>query len=229
VKVFLLPLDHTQSFFYAEDTEDEAATPSNRLGWCGWCERMIRRIRSTFKHPKGRLARKMKQGWDWLQRRMHPDEPLLAALRTAPTITVYHRSSLPEQEARALWCAYLRRRLRRHVPWLVFDALLSPLALLLTPLPGPNVIGYWFAYRAVRHLLILLGIRRALSGRVETRFRPVAALDAIEGCADKQWRDRAATQYKLKGLHDFVERLAPEPATAAARDATGGMKRPCDC
>jgi hypothetical protein len=224
VKVFLLPLDHTESFFYAEhDGDDEATTPS-RTGLRGWFERTTHRLKSSLRHPKSRLARKMKQIWEGLQRRMHPDEPLLAALRSAPTIEVAHPDSMTSDEARDLWCTYLRRRFRRHLPWLLFNGLLSPLSLLLTPLPGPNVIGYWFAYRGVRHLLILLGIRRALSGRVETVFRPVAGLDATEGQADREWLKRTATDYELKGLHDFVERIAPGPSTEPAAEATRGTQ-----
>jgi hypothetical protein len=228
VKVFLLPLDRTQSCFYAEHEGDDGVTPL-RPGLRGRFERTKHRLISALRHPKGRLAVKMRQLWDGLQRRMHPDEPLLAGLRSAPTIEVIHPPSLSSGEARDLWLAYLRRRFRRHLPWLLFNALLSPLALLLTPLPGPNVIGYWFAYRGVHHLLILLGIRRALSGRVETSFRPAAELDATDGRADREWMDRTATQHQLKGLHDFVERIASGPPTVPAAEVTRGTQPPCEC
>jgi hypothetical protein len=228
VKVFLLPLDPRQSFFYFEDDNDGPGAIPSHAGLRGWAERTAHRVRSAIRHPKGRVAQKLRQGWDWLQRRIHPDEGLLAALLWAPTIDVYHRSSLPAAETHALWLAYLRRRVRRHLPWLLFDAVLAPLSLVLALLPGPNVIGYWFAYRAVRHVLILLGIRRALSGRVETKFHPVDDLDPSGNCADEQWRTRAVQQYALNGLHDFVARIAPEPGAATtattAGDRTGGAK-----
>ena len=219
MKVFLLPLDRRQSFFYYEDDGDESGAIPAHAGVRGWVERTSHRARSAIRHPKGRLAQKLRQGWDWLQRRIHPDEGLLAALLRAPTIDVHHRSSLPAAEAQALWHAYLRRRVRRHLPWLVFDAVLAPLSLALALLPGPNVIGYWFAYRAVRHLLILLGIRRALSGRVETVFHPVEDLDSSGNCADERWRTRAVEQYALNGLHDYVARIAPEPEAVAEAEA----------
>jgi hypothetical protein len=172
----------------------------------------------------------MKRAWDWLERRMHPDEPLLAALRSAPTIEVHHASSLASTDARTLWSCYLRGRMRRHLLWLVFDGALAPLTVLLAPLPGPNLIGYWFAYRALRQLLMLLGIRRASSGRVETMFHPVEDLDGPGGPGREQWLARAATHYELKGLPDFVARLSPPVATATARasDESGGAERPCD-
>jgi len=228
VKVFLLPLDQRQSFFYFEDDSDVPGAISAHAGLRGWAEQTAYRVRLAIRHPKGRLAQKLRQGWDRLQRRIHPDEALLAALLWAPKIDVYHRSSLPAALAQALWLAYLRRRIRRHLPWLLFDAVLAPLSLVLALLPGPNVIGYWFAYRAVRHVLILLGIRRALSGRVETMFHPVEDLDRSGDCADAEWRTRAVQRYALNGLHDFVARMAPESEAAAtattAGDTTGGAE-----
>ena len=239
VKVFLLPLDSQRSFFYSEDRA-EAGGPSHQArhgGLRGLLERTYRRVLWVFRHPQGRLTRWMKRTWDWLERRMHPDEPLLAALRTAPTIEVHHGAALASTEARALWCRYLRGRMRRHLLWLAFDGVLTPLTgIFLAPLPGPNFIGYWFTYRAVLQLLMLLGIRRASSGRVETTFHPDEDLDAPDGPGDPQWLDRTATQYALNGLHDFVARISPPAATttatttatAKAQDESGGAERPCD-
>jgi hypothetical protein len=235
VKVFLLPLDTRWHVFYFEEDadSDSSAEPVEHGGLRGYLERLYHRWRWSFRHPSGRVTKWMRRVWDWLQRRMHPDEPLLASLRSAPTIEVYHGVSLPATEVRALWLAYLRGRMRRHVFWLVFDAAVAPLTILLAPLPGPNLIGYWFAYRAVHQLLMLLGIRRALSGRVETTFHPAAGLDGPGGTGDDQWLARAATQYQLDGVHDFVARISPRPATArtnaaTAPDETGAAERPCD-
>jgi hypothetical protein len=232
VKVFLLPLDQRQSFFYFEDDGDAPGAISSHAGLRGWAERTAYRVRLAVRHPKGRLAQTLRRCWDCLQRQIHPDEALLAALRWAPTLDVYHRSSQPAALAQTLWLAYLRRRIRRHLSWLLFDAVLAPLSLVLALLPGPNVIGYWFAYRAVRHVLILLGIRRALSGRVETRFHPVEDLDLSSDFADAAWRTRAVQRYALYGLHDFVARIAPVPEAAAttstaattAETTTGGAE-----
>jgi hypothetical protein len=228
LKVFLLPLDQRQSFFYFEDDSDLPGALSGHAGLRGWAERAAYRLRSALRHPKGRLTQKLRQGWEWLQRRIHPDEALLAALLWAPTVDVYHRSSVPAQLAQSLWLAYLRRRIRRHLPWLLFDAILAPLSLVLALLPGPNIIGYWFAYRAARHVLILIGIRRALSGRLETVFLPVEDLDPSGDCADAEWRTRAVQKYALNGLHDFVARIASEPEAAAtatsAGETTGGAE-----
>jgi hypothetical protein len=242
VKVFLIALDHRQSFFYSEDDADDAPVSSNRSGWRGWLERSSQRVTAALRHPQGGLLLALKRCWDWLQRRMHPDERLLAALRKARVIEIHHPASHSAEAVLAAWRAYLRRRVWRHLGWLVFDGLLAPLSVFLWVLPGPNVIGYWFAYRAVLHVLILLGIRRALRGRVETIVHPVAGLDHGGDDAGRHVVARAATQYELKGLHAFVARIAPghAPSTPAAEtetgtegvvehDSAGSLERPCDC
>jgi hypothetical protein len=220
VKIFLIPLDPAPSVFYSEHETREDATPfrPERRGLPGWFDRTVRRARSSITNSEGRLAVWLKRAWNGLKRRMHPDEPLLAALRTAPALAVYHRPSLGADRVVALWTSYLRSRRRRHGFWFVVDVLLSPLSILLTPLPGPNIIGYWFAYRSVLNGLILLGIRRALSGRVETTFH---ALDDLEpgGHADRQWLSRAATHHELTGLPDFLARMTP---------TANPLQRPCD-
>ena len=232
MKVFLLRLDSEQSVFYYEDDPD-AAGPSDREdhgGLRGFVERVHQRVHRSLRHPRSPLTKRLKRAWDWLERRMHPDEPLLAALRSAPAIHVHHGSSLSSDDARALWCSYLRRRRRRHLLWLIFDGVLAPLTgLLLAPLPGPNVVGYWFTYRVVRQVLILIGIRRAISGRVETMFHPVEDLDGSGGPGDEEWLARAATHHELKGLREFVARISRPAAWAAgARDESGGADKPCD-
>jgi hypothetical protein len=228
VKVYLLPLAQRQSFFYFEDDAGETGTVPPQPGLRGWAERTAHRLRSSVRHPKGRLGQKLRQGWDWLQRRLHPDEPLLAALLWAPRVDVHHPSSLPAAEAGALWDVYLQRRVRRHIPWLLFNGALAPLSVVLALLPGPNIIGYWFAYRAVRHLLILLGICRVRRGRVATKFHAIDGLDCSGDCGDVEWRTRAVQRYALFGLHDFVARMAPEPAAvtdAAAGDESQASRR----
>ena len=101
-------------------------------------------------------------------------------MRKASEIEIYHPTTMSSEEAQTLWVDYMARCRRRHLPWLVVNALLSPISLLLAPIPGPNLIGYWFAYRAVKDLLALLGLRHAQDSQVATTFRPREVL-AIAG------------------------------------------------
>ncbi|HMB08885.1 MAG TPA: hypothetical protein VKP69_34800 [Isosphaeraceae bacterium] len=185
MKIYLEQTDDGRRIFRADGLEDDEDLPlPGRGGVRGWLVRRLHALKHSFHHPKSGLAQRMRRVWDWLRRRMHPDEPLLIRLRTAHAIEVHHPASLSTQEARSAWSDYLARRLRRYLPWLILNALLAPLTVLLVPLPGPNLIGYWIAYRAVRDLLAILGVRRALSGRVEATFHGGGGRAAVVGSAD---------------------------------------------
>jgi hypothetical protein len=97
----------------------------------------------------------------WLLRLIHADESMLRHLRTATSVDLLHPPELPPQQARELWSSMLRRGRRRHVFWLVVDAVIAPLSIVLAPLPGPNVVGYWILFRVVCHWLAFRGAARA--------------------------------------------------------------------
>ncbi len=244
MKVYLLPLDHGPTFFGVADDEEESRSGPAR----GWLARTAHSIRSSLKQPKGGLARKVKAVWEWLQQRLHPDEYLLAALRTARSVEIFHPPAVSAATVETLWRDYLGRRRWRYALWLTFNTVLSPVAVLLTPLPGPNVIGYWFAYRAVRDLLIVIGATRALGRRVPTTFHAETELQDIDEVSDDVL-DRLKERLGLEGVHEFVARLkerAEPPVTGVTAQPTvqagetgegsGGIRTtgseiqgPCDC
>ena len=57
------------------------------------------------------------------------------------------------------------------------NGVIAPFAFWLFILPGPNLIGYWFAYRTIHHLLVVWGIRRVRRNTIPTELHPMAALD----------------------------------------------------
>jgi hypothetical protein len=176
MKVSLAVTDDGRRLFSAEAPESHD-DPVTHHGLRGWVERKAKALKTKWNHADRGVTGKVRHAWEWLNKRVPADEPMLVRLRTAPSIEIHHPSSISSDEARALWSEYLANRRRRHLPWLGVNAVVSPLTVLLAPLPGPNVVGYWFAYRAVRDLLAVLGLRRARSDRVETTFHPTAALD----------------------------------------------------
>jgi hypothetical protein len=122
----------------------------------------------------------MRRSWDWLHSWAHPDELMLARLRTARTIDLHHPAARPGDEVRALWQGYLGQQWRRHLVWLVFNGSIAPPAIaILWILPGPNLIGYWFAYRAIHHLLVVWGIRRVRRAVIPTELYPSTALNEL--------------------------------------------------
>jgi hypothetical protein len=179
VKVDLrLADDGRRTFLFHRDrAEADHDPPPAHPGLRGWFERKVHRFKDIWQHSDSGLVRGTRRVWDWLQRRVHPDEPMLIRMRTTPSLEIRHPTTMTAEEARAAWSEFLTGRIRRYLPWLVVNTLLAPVTVVLGPVPGPNVVFYWFAYRAARDLLALLGLRRARLERVPASFRPCEALD----------------------------------------------------
>ena len=209
MKVYLLRINE-RCVFYSEGSETvaEDETPVPRRGLRGWAERKYQSLQEALHESEAGVGLHMRRAWEWLQRRTSPDESLLRHLRAVEVIKLYHPSSLTKEEAHALWTEYLARRLRHHIFWLAMNAVVSPLTLLLAPIPGPNVIGYWFVYRAVCHLLAVLGVRRAKSQDVVIEFLPLSALDDSFVAADDEHIAGVAARLNLKNPDAFIRHVA---------------------
>jgi hypothetical protein len=184
VKIYLLSIDSRRFFFYADESEPpdderegDAASGAREAGWRGWLVDRWHRLQSVWDHSEARAVRWTRQVWDWLHSWAHPDEAMLVRLRSARRIDLHHPASRDAEEVRKLWSVYLNRRWWRHLLWMCVNAIVAPLTWLLAILPGPNVIGYWFTYRAFHHTLIVLGLRRIRRGRVEILLHPRDDLD----------------------------------------------------
>lgn len=206
VKIYLLSIDQRRFFFYADESEppddrpegDDSArgTPA---GWRGWLHDRWRRIQSVWERSDAGAVRWTRRTWDWMHSWAHPDETMLSRLRSARRIELHHPASRGVEEVRKLWGEYLNHRWWRHILWMSANGLVAPPAIAtLWVLPGPNVIGYWFAYRAIHHALIVRGIHRVRRRRVAVVLLPMAELDRpIE-------RDEAG-----KARHDALDGGAP--------------------
>ena len=180
LKVVLLAVepDRARTLFYADPAEDDETSPTEPppQGFPARVKARLLALKSGWQHPKGRAARWGRRVWHWLHRFTHPDEELLARLRTAREVELHHSEALSAEEVNAAWAAFLASSRRRHWPWFLANLLVAPLSIVLAVLPGPNVIGYWFAYRALHHGLILRGLGKMRKGRVATILRPSGML-----------------------------------------------------
>jgi hypothetical protein len=231
VKVYLLPIGNERPVFYSEGpprADGEAARPRRSLR--RRLEERFLKSKQSLERSEGDVGSWLVQLWQWLHRHIGADEPLLRGLRGAGVIEVHHPASMPGPEARVAWEGYLTARWYHHLLWLTVNALLSPPSIVLMPVPGPNLIGYWFVYRAVCHTLALLGLRRAWGGRVETVYRPTEALDISLAEADDEDLARVAACCGLRRLAKFVTRV--RSGRTRARPAAGEAVSPpgrCDC
>jgi hypothetical protein len=216
VKVYLLSLDGGRFLFYSEGPETAAETEivAPRRGMRGWAERRYKSLQAILTESEKGVGLRVRRVWEWLQKRIPPDEPALRALRGVRGVVLHHPPTLPADEARALWQFYLKSRQGRHMFWFVVNALVSPLTLLLAPLPGPNIIGYWFVYRSACHMLARLGARNARSEQVTTEFVPNNALDGSLDAQDDERIASLSSCFGLQGLDDFIKRIMAKKVRA---------------
>jgi Mitochondrial K+-H+ exchange-related len=184
LKIYLLLIDHAQFFFYSDESEashdpDDAEDASKPppAGVLGWSKARYKRFKSAWQDADSGALLWMRSSWDWLHTWVHPDEAMLAGLWSARRVDLHHPSARSDDEVRTIWAAYLKRQRRRHLLWLIVNGVIAPFSALFAILPGPNVIGYWFAYRAIHHSLVVWGIRRVQRNTIPTDLYPIAALD----------------------------------------------------
>jgi hypothetical protein len=210
VKVYLLRFDDGRCLFYSDGPEipleDESVAIPARGGVRGWAERKYQSLQTTLSSAESGVGLRMRHAWEWLQQRTSPDETLLRALRNVKMIHLYHPSTLDAEEARARWTNYLKGRGRHHTIRLVLNALVTPLTVLLAPIPGPNIIGYWFLYRAVCHLLARRGARSALDEGTGTQFLSSVALGQSLSAENEEGLSSLAERLELKNLEAFMKR-----------------------
>ena len=220
MKVYLLPLEDDEALFYSEGPEvvaaEEVEVAAPRGGVRGWAEQKYKSLQSVLNESERGVGLRVRRTWEWLQKRTAPDEPLLRSLRGAKAIELIHPAFLDKDAASERWNDYLASRGRRHLFWLIINAVVSPLTLLLAPLPGPNLIGYWFVYRAICHLLARLGSRRARSGEVATDFVASSELDETFAAAADERIARVEASLGLQGLGAYLERATAKRASDGA-------------
>jgi hypothetical protein len=218
VKVYLLLADDRQSFFYSDESEiDESREEvvTRRSGLRGWLQSRWHKFEQAFHGADDGVALRARQTWDWLHSLAHPDETMLVRFRATRRIELHHPASRTEDAAKWIWQEYLARRWRRHLIFLSANAFIAPLALaLLWPLPGPNLIGYWFAYRAVHHWLILRGIRKVRKGRVPTHYHSEASLDKPVQRDEEGKARHAAIEGEGHRLDEHLNWTSPSGASA---------------
>lgn len=223
MKVFTLQLaGRSHPVYYAEippeleeGERDEQGRPIR-----SWSERKIRSLKATIQKATRQGTGWFQGLWNWLNRRPPPDEPLLRVLRRASALEVVYPSSMTESHARHEWHRYLGKRLREHLITLGWDLALAPFIALLMFVPGPNVIGYWFLYRILMHVLAMRGVWRVRRHWIPITYTGSKALDVrlwLSTPASDLVVEQISRDCGLNRLGLFLSRIAerqrlkPEP------------------
>jgi hypothetical protein len=166
--------------------------------------------------PAGLMRRLRLRGVRWIAERV-AEQRLLWRLRGQTAVRAFFPAGIDPAAAHATIRANLDRESRRHLRWLVIDTVGGLFSLLLMPLPGPNMLGYYFAFRIVGHLLAIRGARQGLRV-VSWDLQPsdlLAELSRLEHLPETERASRVraiAQALGLPRLARFFERIAVEAA-----------------
>jgi hypothetical protein len=184
VKIYLLLINDEEFFFYSDESEaahdrEEAHESGGKagIGLLDWLGLKLTKFKTAWHETQSGVTFWLRRLWDWLHSWSHPDEWMLSRLRTAGLIELHHPASRSEEEVAAIWQKYIAQQTTRHAVWLAVNGVVAPFSIVFAILPGPNVIGYWFLYRAIHHLLVVWGTIRVRRGAVPITLHSRDALD----------------------------------------------------
>jgi len=226
--VFLIPLggDRYELYCEAPAEEPEAETEPPKGG-------LIARLKHQFstvlahaeqarnrrasrppeehEEPTGIVGRIKARSLAWIADRI-AEQRLLWHLRHQTEVMLHHPTDMADAESMKIARTSLQRDGERHRNWLAIDSVLMVLSVALVLVPGPNVVGYYFAFRVVGHYLSWRGARQGLDVVVwkTEPSEPLAELrQAIDLNPPQRERELSdlASRLGLDHLAAFVERI----------------------
>jgi hypothetical protein len=141
------------------------------------------------------------------------EQRTLWALRTCSSATLQYATGMPKDDARRVLDDLLAHARRHHGRWLLIDLALMLAATVLTLIPGPNLLGFYFLFRVIGHLQSWRGARQAID-KITWSLEPSAELDELLALVDVPRAARAsrvadvARRLNLPRLTAFFERVA---------------------
>ncbi|MEP7118200.1 MAG: hypothetical protein ABI880_11500 [Acidobacteriota bacterium] len=226
--MFLIPIGPDLYEPYFEPSEGAAELVEEGGGWLNRQKRrvmnMLREAEAerhvqldpTVHAAEGFGARWRRKSLRWMVERA-AEQRLLWHLRTAAAAVLIVPSDLAGERAMTIFRHGLKRDSDRHRRWFVANllGLLGSLALII--LPGPNLLGYYFTFTTVGHMLAWRGAQQGLqrvNWRVEANpdVTDIRAAVAMDSPAREHHLHDVASRLGLRHLATFVARLAVPPA-----------------
>jgi len=222
--VYLVPVGDRRYQLYVEVAPEvpggEPTAPSGN----GWVARQIHRFREMLAEAeRERLRRESgepEQGsglWKAILRRVAEtvaEQRLLWHLRHQTEAEVAHPADISSAEALHEVRAEFARDEARHRRWMMIDgAIVAVTGPLFFFVPGPNVVSWYFTFRAGAHFLSWRGARKGLTSVTwrATASAPLSAVRSALGLPTHERRLRLleiGDEIGLKHLAGFVERVS---------------------
>lgn len=225
MEVFLIPVGAERYELYFEPAADEPIADEHDGRWFGGLRRRFSEILREAESERHRrhhdVAEPVSQGWAarakrrilrWVVEQV-AEQRLLWHLRRTSSVDVQAPSDLDPAHAARIIREGLQRDTDRHLRWLVVHAVGLAFAIVLIPIPGPNLIGYYFTFTVVSHFLSMRGARRGLRA-VAWQVTPNPALAELRQAlglrppARERHVHDIAARLRLQHLATFFERVA---------------------
>lgn len=228
MRVFVIPVSRGRYELYCEATgaHEDPAQPVEEGFFARllrWFDGALDRIEREHRRPPRpvpagagrvrRLAARLSRRLGRFVAEKVAEQRVLWRLRGRASATAVHPSDLDELQAMEIVRGILQENAGRHGRWLVLYALGFVASGIVMPIPGPNLIAYYFAFLLVGHLLSRLGARHALRSVIWS-LEPNEALLDLRRVGALEPRERAPRVHEIAGrlglehLATFFERVA---------------------
>jgi hypothetical protein len=226
MNVFLVPIGRGRHELYCEVSREAEADVSVGADAprSGWVRRQVARFREMLaeaeaereQQERGEVSQRRGVG-RWVMAKLAEtiaEQRLLWRLRSAGSAVLRHPADQDGQEAMRLARRHFSSDCGKHRRWLVIDALITAVTgPLFFFVPGPNIISWYFAFRAVGHYYAMNGASRALSG-VAWATEASDDLTALRVALDldpgsrRERLEEIGQALGLPALSGFIERVA---------------------
>jgi len=224
MQVYLIPIGAGRHEPYYEPADDADAPPVEERGWMARQRRRLaeilreaeaerhRRHESAADPAPGFGARLRRRFMRWMVERA-AEQRLLWHLRTADAATLQAPDDLTPADALGIMRLGLRKDGDRHFRWFLVNLVALIASGVFFFVPGPNLIGYFFTFTTVGHLLAWRGAARG-DRRVAWQVVPNGVLTDLGAALQLPSPEKerlvhaAASSLGLQHLATFVERLA---------------------
>lgn len=228
MEVFLIATGSGGYELYCEVGEDAHEAAADESLSRGWRRRIADRFvtivgsieaakhgaaeRRRTREQRPVVARLRDRAVCWMAERI-AEQRLLWHLRGKDQVTAWYPDDIDEADASRVVRELLTADADGHSRWMLLDAIGLVASLALVPVPGPNLILYYFIFRVGGHYLSRRGARHGLD-HVAWRMRSSADLTALRRAfaLEPQVRHREvmeiASRLRLQHLAAFFERIA---------------------
>jgi hypothetical protein len=228
VDVYVVPIGPDRYELYCESSTEPSADPD--LAETGESSGYLNRLRHRFnvmlraaedrQHrshdfavpEKGWLGRMQDRIMAWVAERI-AEQRLLWNLRGQSEALAMHPDDMTFDQVQTLIHRMLQRDYDRHKVWLVVDTLGLIASVALVLIPGPNLVGYYFACRVVGHWLSMRGASQGLhrvlwTGRACPPLTDLRRVTTMPPGERESHVHAVAERLRLHRFPTFFERVA---------------------